>query len=90
MNIEYFGNDKYRVLSCMAERQISVKDSIVIKLSQQEIADILQISKVKVNAIISELKSDGYLNQKSPRGNYSLTDKATTALAEINGKVVAK
>ena len=85
MNIDYFGNDKYRVLSCMAKRQISVKDSNVIKLSQQEIADILQLSKVKVNAIISDLKSDGYLTQKSPRGKYSLTDKANIALAEING-----
>ena len=74
----------------MAIRQISVKDSTVIKLSQQEIADILQISKVKVNAIISELKSDGYLTQNSPRGKYSLTDKATAALAEINGKAVTK
>ena len=90
MDIEYFGNDKYHVLSCMADRQISVKDSTIIKLSQQEIADILQMSKVKVNAIISELKSDGYLTQKSPRGNYLLTDKATAALAEINGKVVTK
>jgi len=90
MNIDYFGNDKYRVLSCMATRQISVKDSAVIKLSQQEIADILQLSKVKVNAIIAELKLDGYLTQKSPRGKYSLTDKAVTALAEINGKAVTK
>jgi DNA-binding IclR family transcriptional regulator len=90
MNIDYFGNDKYRVLSCMATRQISVKDSAVIKLSQQEIADILQLSKVKVNAIISELKLDGYLTQKSPRGKYSLTVKSVTALAEMNGKAVTK
>jgi len=90
MNIDYFGNDKYRVLTCMARRQISVKDSSVIKLSQQEIADILHISKVKVNTIISELKLDGYLAQKSPRGKYSLTDKSNAALAEINCKVVTK
>ena len=90
MDIDYFGNDKYRVLSCMANRQISVKDSSVIKLSQQEIADILQLSKVKVNSIISDLKSDGYLTQKSPRGKYSLTDKATTALTEINSKAVTE
>ena len=83
MNIDYFGNDKYRVLACMAKRQIAVKDTIVIKLSQQEIADILQLSKVKVNAIIAELKSDDYLTQRSPRGNYSLTAKAVLALEEM-------
>lgn len=90
MNIDYFGNDKCSVLTCMAERQIQVKDCVVIKLSQQEVADILHLSKVKVNAIIAELKSDGYLTQKSPRGKYSLTDKATAALAEINGKAVTE
>ena len=58
MGLEYFANDKYRVLECMAERQISVKGSTVIKLTQQEIADLLQFSKVKVNSIIAELKSD--------------------------------
>lgn len=83
MSIEYFGNDKYRVLACMAERQISVNDSNIVKLSQQEIADIVQLSKVKVNAIISELKADGYITQESPRGKYSLTEIAVTALKEM-------
>ena len=87
MSIEYFGNDKYKVLACMAERQISVKDSTIIKLSQQEIADIVKLSKVKVNAIIAELKTDGYIFQKSPRGKYSLTDKAKKELADIQKTV---
>lgn len=82
MDIEYFGNDKYRVLACMANRQIFVKDGNIIKLSQQEIADIVQLSKVKVNTIITQLKADGYITQKSPRGKYLLTDKAREALAE--------
>jgi len=84
MDIEYFGNDKYRVLACMGNRQISVKDSVIVKLSQQEIAEIVQLSKVKVNGIIAELKSDGYITQESPRGKYSLTDKAVEALVELN------
>lgn len=83
MNIEYFVNDKYRVLSCMAERQISVSGSMVIKLSQQEIADMVQLSKVKVNGIISELKADGFLIQKSTKGKYSLTDKAREMLENM-------
>ena len=81
MDIEYFGNDKYKVLACMGKRQISVKDSVIVKLSQQEIADIVQLSKVKVNAVITELKSDGYITQESPRGKYALTEKAVKALA---------
>lgn len=83
MIIEYFANDKYRVLSCMADRQISVNDNMVIKLSQQEIADMLQLSKVKVNGIIAELKTDGLLIQQSSKGKYSLTDKANAMLNEM-------
>lgn len=83
MIIEYFANDKYRVLSCMAERQISVNGNMVIKLSQQEIADMLQLSKVKVNGIIAELKADGLLIQQSSKGKYSLTDKAKAMLNEM-------
>lgn len=67
----------------MDERQISVKDSCVVKLTQQEIADIVQLSKVKVNAIIAELKTDGYITQNSPRGKYTLTKKAIKTLSEF-------
>jgi predicted transcriptional regulator len=87
VGIEYFGNDKYKVLACMSKRQISVKDKIVIKLSQQEIADIVHLSKAKVNGIIAELKADGYITQESPRGKYSLTEKATIALAEMSNNL---
>ena len=61
MKLNIFGNDKYRILACMDERQFSVKDTLVVKLSQQEIADIFQLSKVKVNTIIADLKVDEYI-----------------------------
>lgn len=40
---DFFMNDRYRVLECMAQRQIIVNDEAVVKLSQQEIADTLPI-----------------------------------------------
>lgn len=58
---EYFVNDRYRVIVCMAKREILVGDKAVIKLSQQEIADMLKMTKAKVNSIVGELKRDGYL-----------------------------
>ena len=84
--IEYFVNDKYRVIKCMADRQIVVNDKEIIKLSQQEIADILHFTKVKVNLIINELKQDGYIVQHSTRGKYSLTEKANLELKKIRGE----
>ena len=77
---DYFLNDKYRVLKCMAARQIPVNDETIVKLSQQEIADILDFAKPKVNAIIRELKDAGYIVQLSIRGKYSLTSKAVDTL----------
>ena len=52
---DFFMNDRYRVLECMAQRQIIVNNEAVVKLSQQEIADTLGFTKSKVNSIIREL-----------------------------------
>lgn len=81
---DFFMNDKYRVLLCMADRQISVNQTMIVKLSQQEIADILGFNKAKVNSIIGELKDNKYLTQLSSRGKYALTDKARAELASMN------
>lgn len=83
---DFFMNDKYRVLECMANRQISVNNEQIIKLSQQEIADILHFTKTKVNTIIGELKANGYIIQHSMRGKYSLTDKANAELKKMGNK----
>jgi len=88
--IDYFTNDKYKVLKCMSERQISVLGIQVVKLSQQEIADTLHFTKTKVNSIISDLKIDGYLLQQSPRGKYVLTEKALEELSAIDNKEVSQ
>ena len=87
---EFFVNDKYRVLECMANRQIPVNNEQVIKLSQQEIADILHFTKTKVNAIIGALKVNGYLVQLSTRGKYSLTEKANAELKKMGSQEAEK
>ncbi len=88
--IDYFVNDKYKVLVCMYKRQIPVNGEEVIKLSQQEIADILSFTKPKVNSIIAVLKRDGYLIQHSCRGKYSLTSKAKAEIIKSLCEEVAQ
>lgn len=84
MNLEFFSNDRYRVLQCMVERQVEVKGQLIVPLSQQDIADMVQLSKKKVNIIIGELKSNGYIFQQSPtRGKYLLTNEALQAVRII-------
>lgn len=86
---EFFVNDKYRVLECMANRQISVNNKQIVKLSQQEIADILHFTKTKVNTIIGELKINGYIVQLSTRGKYALTEKANYEIQKMQNTGVA-
>ena len=83
---EFFVNDKYKVLECMANRQIPVNNAQIIKLSQQEIADMLHFTKTKVNVIIG----DGYLVQLSARGKYSLTEKANAELKKMGSQEAEK
>ncbi len=83
---DFFVNDKYRVLECMAQRQIVVSGESVVKLSQQEIADILGFTKTKVNSIIRELKEYGYITQVNVRGKYALTEKANTEIQKMQNK----
>lgn len=87
---DFFVNDKYKVLECMAQRQISVNDEVIIKLSQQEIADILGFTKTKVNNIIRDLKQNGYLTQLSSRGKYALTDAANVEIERMQSKGAGK
>lgn len=87
MSINFFTNDRFKILHCMAERQIDVAGNILVPLSQQQIADITEISKKTVNIIIKELKENGYIEFKgTTRGKYSLTNKANKELAEFQKK----
>ena len=67
----------------MAKCQVLVGNDMMVKLSQQEIADTLSFTKTKVNSIMRELKENGYIQQLSPRGKYVLTSKANTELIGI-------
>ena len=89
VDLEFFTNERYQVLKCMADQQVPDRSSklSIIPLSQMQIAGIVGLSKAKVNAIIGELKGQGYITQKNRiRGTYLLTDKALSMLSEIQGK----
>lgn len=74
-NLEYFGNDNYKVLKFLYDNQIQVKDKHYIVLSQQEIADMVQFSKLKTNGIIQDLREKGFIaNYENKRRKYIITD----------------
>ena len=87
MIIEFFTNDRYKILNCMAERQIEVAGKIYAPLSQRQISEISGLSYTTVNTIIKELRDNDYIiYEGTTRGKYSLTAKAKNELANISPK----
>jgi len=84
MSLDFFTNDRYKILSCMAERQIEVAGNVYAPLSQRQISEITGLAFKTVNAVIKELRDNGYVDYKgTTRGKYSLTDKAKKHLADL-------
>ena len=84
-NLEYFANDNYKVLKFLYDNQIQVKDKYYIILSQQEIADMVQFSKLKTNGILQELREKGFIdNYENKRRKYVITDIGKQVIELIN------
>ena len=79
--LEFFANDRFKLLKLLCDNQIKVKDNYYVALSQQEIADIAHFSKLKTNKLLNELIDNefvAYFNGK--RGKYMITDKGHKVL----------
>lgn len=84
MGIDFFANERYKVLMCLYERQIEVNGKIYAPLLQEEISQVVGISKATVNNVLKELKKEKYIVQQNrTRGKYILTDKAMQFINEL-------
>lgn len=85
--IEQLTTDNFRILAYLCE--IKSKDNKV-SITQQEIADKFDLSRATVNKIISELKSDGYIEQDGAHlGRYVIRQEAiklVRALLQFDNK----
>lgn len=85
MSLDFFTNDRFKLLQCLFERQIEVGGKKYAPLSQEQISEIIGISKATVNSIIKELKKEKYIVQENKtRGKYILTDKAISVISEFS------
>lgn len=76
--INCFTNDNFRTLSYLYD--IKGVDNRA-RITQQEIADALGISRATINKIMSELKKEGYIQQDSNfMGRYIVTDSAISVI----------
>ena len=67
-HLNYFVNDKFKTLLLMHQRTVS--DGMVY-ITQQEVADELGVSRIKINGIFRELEENNYiLSDSMHRGRY--------------------
>ena len=78
MSIDRFITDDFRVLAYLYDKQAPDGKAYV---TQQEIADHLELNRATINKIIGELKSEGYVQQDGAHnGRYILTEKSLTII----------
>lgn len=83
-DVDLFLNDNYQVLMVLYSHQQKVNGNVFTAITQQEIADNIDFSLMKINGIISKLKKAGYVNSyKNSRGRYQLTKKAYLLIENI-------
>ncbi|GFI41276.1 hypothetical protein IMSAGC017_01319 [Thomasclavelia cocleata] len=87
MKLRELGNDVYKVLEYMKCVEVIHGDEKIIIHTQQEIADDLKISKLKVNKIISQLFYLGLLRHYTKKGKYQITKAGYEVLRMMNTNI---
>lgn len=89
MKLTEFANDLYFVLQTLYTHQVKVGDDTYVPLTQQEIADIIGISRVKLNHLLNELIEKGYVQMHhGMRGKYLLTSRGLSVVEIFEGLIV--
>lgn len=81
-NLDYFTNNKFRALLIMYD---NMGKNNVSRVTQQEVADEMGMSRVTLNTVFKQLREDGYIVPDPERmTRYTLTDKAIEAVEMFN------
>lgn len=84
MQLGELGNDTYKVLEYMSYVEVKHGERKIIIHTQQEIANDLHMSKLKVNKIISNLFYLGLLQRCTKKGKYQITQAGYEVLKLMN------
>ena len=77
-NVKTFTNDNFKILAHLYD--IRGNDNYA-RITQQEIADEMELSRATINRIVKQLKDENYIIQDSVHiGRYLLTEKAISAI----------
>ena len=79
--LEPFANDSFKILKFLKDNQVEVKGHWHVTLSQQEIADMNHMSKLKTNRILRELREGNFVvPYQNKRGKYEITEQGHKVL----------
>ena len=83
--MEKLTSNRYKILKILYENQVKKADGTTfVPVTQIEIADQLNISKITVNSIFKELQADGLVGKiGSVRGRYELSEKAVMIIDQM-------
>ena len=88
MKLNYFSNDKYRVLSYLYNNSIEKDKKLLYRGNQQEIADEISFSKGKANILMQELCKNGFIQLLNKRmGLYEIKERAVKVLDKLSEKI---
>jgi predicted transcriptional regulator len=81
--IEQMTSNLYKVLKILYFNQVKLANGdVIVPLTQQEIADMMSLSLISVNAIFKDLMNNELVFAKG-RGKYGLSDKANDIVSNI-------
>ena len=66
----------YKVLELLYDSLVNINNERISIITQVEIAEKLSLSKITINSIFRELKSDGMVEADKVIGRYRLSEEA--------------
>lgn len=82
-----FANDKYKILKCLYDNQIQIKNDKYTVLSQEEISSLIHFSKNKTNEIMQQLRKERFIDSYSNiKGKYIITKNGNKVIEIVEKK----
>ena len=75
IDLSIFMNERFFLLEYLDSKEIHINGEAVVKVSQDEMADALKMSKHSINTYIKDLKNQGCIKDIPLNGKYIITNK---------------
>ncbi len=82
--VNLFTSDSFRLLCLLNDLQTSTPRGDRVRESQEEIAELFQVSKGKLNPLMQSLVSSGCIEKYRVRSGYTVTELGRKVIEQIN------